>query len=377
MAAFDVQKFRARYRSEIRPSYNAWLHAGFVLAFGLSVMALLLSSLSEVRAWQWLAIPLTLVFLNWGEYQIHKNLGHIKRRAGALFYKRHTGDHHSFFVEQHMPYESAKDWRVILFPAWLVLVQSAAAGLIWVVLRPLDGNIAALVAATWVAGYLLYEVLHACEHLPTEHPVARLPWISQMRHLHALHHRRDLMHTHNFNIVFPLTDWLYGTLHWEPMVTRQRHVVQLDGTPEAVLEFACDVSQWPQWHPSSLKIYGRSGALRSGEFFEEDIRAGGRTAHLHWHVLDYQAGKIWSAQAYDSANSLWLKVTYQCQPSASGTCFERLMDYRVHGFWFGLLNRLVLQRKIERESALSLQQLQGVWHARAESGAPSPTAASA
>ena len=33
---------------------------------------------------------------------------------------------------------------------------------------------------------------------------------------HQLHHRRNLMHTHNFNIVLPLMDWLRGTLHWEP-----------------------------------------------------------------------------------------------------------------------------------------------------------------
>ena len=37
-----------------------------------------------------------------------------------------------------------------------------------------------------------------------------------MRRLHELHDRRDLMHTHNFNLVFPLTDWLLGSLHWEP-----------------------------------------------------------------------------------------------------------------------------------------------------------------
>ncbi len=44
-----------------------------------------------------------------------------------------------------------------------------------------------------ILGYLLYEVFHACEHLPASHPVARLPWIRQMHQLHALHHRRELM----------------------------------------------------------------------------------------------------------------------------------------------------------------------------------------
>ncbi len=46
--------------------------------------------------------------------------------------------------------------------------------------------------------------------------MARLPWVRHMRRLHELHHRPELMRTRNFNIVFPLTDWLMGTLYWEP-----------------------------------------------------------------------------------------------------------------------------------------------------------------
>ena len=208
---------------------------------------------------------LTLLFLNWGEHRIHQGLGHHKRRLGAMFYKRHTGDHHSFFEERHMPFEQARDWRVILFPAWLVLVQSAGAVVLWAVIRPFNPELAAVVGAGWVLGYLLYEVLHACEHLPDSNPVARLPWVRHMRHLHALHHRRDLMQERNMNIVFPLTDWLYGTPHWEPMpeagLVRQQHVVDLSGTPEAVLDYARDASHWPEWHPSSKAIYGVSGPL--------------------------------------------------------------------------------------------------------------------
>lgn len=220
----DVEAFRTRYRSAIHPAYRAWLHGGFVLSYGLLVMGLFLGSLQQPSAWHWLSVPLTLLFMNWGEYQIHKHLGHIKRRAGRLFYKRHTGDHHSFFSERQMAYETSRDWRVIFFPAWLVIVQSLSALLLWLLLRPLDGNLAALVAASWIAGYLLYEILHACEHLPEDHPVSGLPWIAQMRQLHALHHRREHMHDCNFNIVFPMTDWLYGTLYWEPATRGGRSV---------------------------------------------------------------------------------------------------------------------------------------------------------
>ena len=215
--SFEVHTFRERYRAAISPGYNPWLHAGFVALFGLGVAAALLATAQDIGPWEWLALPLTLLFLNWGEHRIHQGLGHHKRRLGAMFYKRHTGDHHSFFEERHMPFEQARDWRVILFPAWLIVLHSLAITLpAWWLLKQLSPNVAGLFAGCMLLGYLFYEVFHACEHLPAEHPVARLPWIRQMHRLHALHHRRELMQGRNFNIVLPLMDYLFGTLHWEP-----------------------------------------------------------------------------------------------------------------------------------------------------------------
>lgn len=215
--AYDTQAFRSRYRAGIHAWYNPWLHAAFVLAYGVLCLTFFCSSLDRVRPLEWLVIPLTLVFFNWGEYTVHKNLGHHKSRLGALFYKRHTGDHHSFFVAGQMRYDTARDWRVILFPAWLIVFYSIGLFAAWWLLARFNGNIAALFSGTLLFGYLSYEIFHACEHLPDSHPVARLPWISHMRRLHELHHRRDLMQTHNFNLVFPLMDWLLGSLHWEPV----------------------------------------------------------------------------------------------------------------------------------------------------------------
>ena len=214
----DTEGFRARYRAGISRWYNAWLHGGFVLVFGLVVLAFLIGRIHALRAWEWLAIPVGLLVFTWGEYTVHRTFGHYKQRIGSLFYKRHTGDHHSFFVETMMPYEQARDWRVIFFPAWLIVVYCAAGVLpAYFVLARFNPNVAALFAATLLAGYLTYEFFHSCEHLPPGHWLAKLPWIRHMRQLHRLHHRRELMQTHNFNLVFPLMDWLHGTLHWEPI----------------------------------------------------------------------------------------------------------------------------------------------------------------
>jgi len=208
-----MQAFRQRYRAGISRLYNPWLHAGFVLAYGGAVLCLFASSLQQPTFWHWLLVPLALLLFSFGEYRIHKNWGHRKTRLGKLFYQRHSGDHHSFFIEGHMRYEQARDFRVILFPAWLIVLYSLPLAAIWWSLKAIDGNLAALLTMPMLIGYLSYEVLHACEHLPPEHPISKLPWIAQMRRLHELHHRRALMASHNFGIVHPLMDWLHRSLY--------------------------------------------------------------------------------------------------------------------------------------------------------------------
>ncbi|MCY1278156.1 Polyketide cyclase / dehydrase and lipid transport [compost metagenome] len=356
----NAQAFRTQYRAAIHPLYNPWLHAAFVLAYGAVCLSFFWRRLDQVAAWQWLVVPLALVFFSWGEYQVHKRLGHHKSRLGGLFYKRHTGDHHSFFVEGQMRYETLRDWRVILFPAWLIVLYSLPLFAVWWLLARLDGNLAALFAGSMLLGYLSYEVLHACEHLPDEHPVARLPWVRHMRHLHALHHRRELMQTHNFGIVHPLMDWLYGTLRWEPLEegwqTTMRHAVHIARPADQVLAYAGTPTRWPEWHPSSLRVYGAEGTLAAGDRFDEDIHAGGRTNHLSWDVLDYQPGRRWQARAV-GGEGLELLVTYECTAEGEGTRFVRTLAYRFPGLLLRLANRLVLRRRIERESAHSLEAL--------------------
>lgn len=215
--SYDPHAFRERYRAGISDWYNPWWHGAFVMVYAALWLTFFWQKIDALDGVEWLALPLSLVFFNWGEYSVHRHFGHFKKPAGALFYKRHTGDHHSFFVEEQMPFEQSRDWRVILFPAWLVVLYTAGLALpVWWVLQYLNADFAALFAGGLVLGYLSYEFFHSCEHLPADHILAKLPWIRHMRRLHSLHHRRDLMQTRNFNIVFPLMDWLYGTFYWEP-----------------------------------------------------------------------------------------------------------------------------------------------------------------
>ncbi|GLQ30430.1 hypothetical protein GCM10007876_09080 [Litoribrevibacter albus] len=200
---------------------------GFVALVGVTFIY---HQFSRVESFNWqhgLGLIGTLMLWNFIEYFVHIQLGHKKKKLSAMFYKRHTGDHHTFFTEQLLVPQSHKDWRVTLFPAWLVLVT----GLISVGI----GHIIALFSAPeWgyvfsaglMMGYLAYEFFHFCDHLPDNHLLVQLPWIGHMRQLHRLHHRRELMQTKNFNLTFPLADWVMGTFYWESPKTYTKEAMQ-------------------------------------------------------------------------------------------------------------------------------------------------------
>ena len=354
---FDTSAFRARYRAAIHPRYNAWLHGGFVLLFGAVCIGLFWSSAHNVKPWEWLDVPVALVFKNWGEYMVHKNLGHVKRSWGALFYKRHTGDHHSFFALGQMAFERMQDWRVIFFPPWLIVVFALNTLAVWWLLSLFNSNVAALFSGSMLLGYLAYEILHACEHLPPQHLISRLPWVRQMRRLHELHHARERMHTQNFNIVFPLWDWVYGTLYWEAepqtVSDSMQHHVDIPRAPEQVFAYVSSPTRWHEWHPYHVAITGPEGSLPTGTCFDY---VGGRAGHLSWEVIDVLPGQRWQARARGKFG-LTMQVTYTCAGNDQQTRFTRTLEYRFE-HWVGrIANRLFARNGIERDSVALLHKL--------------------
>ncbi len=221
MTRAAMQAFRAKYRAGISKMYSGYFHMLSVAIAGLFVICYSLTFVTDVTASQLLVIPATLLFVNFAEYASHRWLGHEKTRVLKLFYQRHTGDHHSFFLDTDMGYESPFDWRVVLFPLYLIFLFTMGialpGGLVlgWI----FNPNVGALFAASTIAGYLLYEVCHFSYHVPpgsrAEAMFQSVPGWWRLRHLHALHHKRERMQEANFNITFPVFDIALGTLYWE------------------------------------------------------------------------------------------------------------------------------------------------------------------
>lgn len=211
----SVERFRAQYRREHMPNgYRGGLHLAATTSISLGIIASCIANLDAVTALEWLALPGTFLYANLAEYLGHRGPMHHRRRGLGLVFERHARQHHRFFTADAMPYDTPADLRAVLFPVVLLLffllafTVPAALLLAWLA----SANVAWLFGATAVAYFLNYELLHLAYHAPAGSWVQRLPAVARLRRLHAAHHDPALMQRHNFNITYPICDWLFGTL---------------------------------------------------------------------------------------------------------------------------------------------------------------------
>ncbi|MCI0570876.1 MAG: sterol desaturase family protein [Myxococcaceae bacterium] len=214
----SVARFRDEYREKhIGRWYRGWGHLAFTLSGSLSIVVFALSRLRDVTLLEWAVVPAAFFIANVGEYFGHKGPMHRPVRGLGLLFQRHTQQHHHFFTHEAMAYESSRDFKMVLFPPVMLLfflgaLASPIGALFFLLGSP---NAGWLFVATALAYFLTYEVLHWSYHLPATHPVARLAPIRTLGQHHTRHHDLRLMGRCNFNITFPICDWLFGTT-WRP-----------------------------------------------------------------------------------------------------------------------------------------------------------------
>ena len=210
-----VERYREQYRAtEIPARYDGRGHLLFAFGGGTLAMLACLAMLRDVRPLEWLAVPLSLLYANLAEYLGHRFPMHRPYRGLGLIYKRHAGQHHRFFNHEMMPLGSRRDLRAVLFPPVLVIfffgvfATPVWFALAWVVSK----NVAWLFLASGIFYYVHYELLHTAYHLAPGHWLAELGLVKRLQWLHRTHHDPALMAHHNFNITWPMCDWLFGTL---------------------------------------------------------------------------------------------------------------------------------------------------------------------
>ena len=210
----DREDLRARLRAAIPRGYSPAFHFAFpsVVGLGCAVAALLL--IRGLRPLELLTVPAVFLLSNMVEWRAHRDLLHKRQRPLEVLYDRHTPEHHRVFVTDDMAIRDARELRLVLIPAYgiLAVLVAAAPGPVGLALAGLP-NVALLWLATAMAYVVAYEWLHLAYHLPADSFIGRRRLVARLRHHHAVHHDPRLMQRWNFNVTFPIWDWVRGTTY--------------------------------------------------------------------------------------------------------------------------------------------------------------------
>lgn len=217
MSLDSVLKYRKDFREHHIPKwYSGVLHVAFNATVLLSVAIYLFLKISGPNGLELLIFPMTMVVGNLAVFLIHRYpLHHYYKGLPDYTYRVHTKHHHSFYTQEKIVYDSARDFYILFFPPAVIigftLIYLPAN---YFLLRNfLSPNALYLYLFTSTLYFILYEVLHYISHLPETHWILKIPYFKLMWNHHGTHHNPELMQNYNFNIVFPLFDMIFGTLY--------------------------------------------------------------------------------------------------------------------------------------------------------------------
>jgi hypothetical protein len=192
----SVARYRETYRGdEIGRNYRGWLHFAFTSSVCIAGVVICALGLEQPSPAEWLTVPVVFIYANLVEYLGHRGPMHHPVRGLGLLYRRHSKQHHRFFTDREMSFESSRDFKAVLFPPVMILFFIGAMGVpMWILTYFLASeNVAWLAVATALAYYLNYEWLHFAYHCDPRSRIGRLPGIGVLRQLHLNHHNPKLM----------------------------------------------------------------------------------------------------------------------------------------------------------------------------------------
>lgn len=206
------QAFRADFRAKIAAAYNGWLHVAMIYAIGGAVIWYAVRQIEGARWFEFLIVPVAFLVANIFEWWIHKYVMHRPIKGLMGIYKRHTLAHHQFFTEVEPTIDNSRDFRIVFFPPYaLVAFVGLTLPVVWLFHVLGYPNVGWLLLVTNVALYLNYEFFHFCCHVKDDRIVKHIPFINTIRRHHAAHHHPAIMMERNFNLTYPIADWLFGT----------------------------------------------------------------------------------------------------------------------------------------------------------------------
>lgn len=211
-----VERYREQFRrEEIGGSYRGGLHLAFTSLVSLAVVAFCIASLDQVSPMEWLTLPSIFMYANLVEYLGHRYPMHHPVKGLKVLFFRHTKQHHRFFTDKEMTFADSRDFKAVLFPPEMIVFFLGGFGVpMWFILYyTVSANVAWLALAMALAYFLNYEWLHFAYHCDPKSRIGRIPGLQALRTLHLHHHDPRLMTHFNFNITYPIGDWIFRTLY--------------------------------------------------------------------------------------------------------------------------------------------------------------------
>jgi hypothetical protein len=169
-------------------------------------------ALESPAVWQLGVGAGSFAFANLFEWWVHRGPLHKRTRFLERLYQRHTKEHHVVFTHLGMQIEDLRQLKLVLFPPWVLPLMVSMAAPVPALLWALGSRDLALVFfASAMAYYLVYEWLHLLHHWPRDTWLGRRWLVRTLRRHHTRHHDPARMTRGNFNVSFPLADWLLGS----------------------------------------------------------------------------------------------------------------------------------------------------------------------
>lgn len=214
MATAKAEAVRAAAIESTWAWYSPVGHLLSTVGLNIGIIATALCLLRSPTVTEALLVPLaTLIFANFFEWFVHKEVMHRPRRFLRGVHDRHARRHHVIYTLTDMEMRSSAEWRFVLMSLGdFIPLMAVAAAIGWLVSLAFGHDIGLLVLAAEAAYVGAYELTHLSYHLPAAHPLRRFRLVARLSEHHARHHAPALMRKWNFNITVPLADYVLGTI---------------------------------------------------------------------------------------------------------------------------------------------------------------------
>lgn len=217
-------------KNHIPESYSPGWHVAACVASTAATLGVGLWKLNAVRPAHIATAVGTWAIANAGEYFLHRFPFHHRWKGPASgLYERHTVMHHNLYDHETMPYESTRELRWVLLPAWgfpaVLAIMSPTIGALYM----LGPNHAWMFLVGIASYYGVYELLHTASHLPKDSWLAKSGFVKWATEHHRVHHNPKLMQKFNFSFALPFLDKLFGTQYHEERAAKKTPVSEVVG----------------------------------------------------------------------------------------------------------------------------------------------------